>query len=314
MNNIDPSATRAPSATRSVPALVIDDVTKTFRSGNGSDVTAVDGLSMTIDPGEVVAFLGPNGAGKTTTLDMVLGLTQPDSGTVEVDGLPARKAARTGRVAAVLQSGGLLPDFTVEETMRIIADLHGRTRDVGATMARAGVADIAARKVSRCSGGEQQRLKFALATLPDPDLIVLDEPTAGMDVESRRAFWSAIRADAGAGRTVVFATHYLEEADDFADRLVMVSHGRIVADGSTAEIRNIASRRVVSAILDEDSVSVVASEFPDLEVVERRGGRTYLSANDSDALARCLLTTTDARELEIATHNLEDAFVALTTD
>ncbi len=314
MNNTDSTAIRAASSPQTVPALVIDGVTKTFRSGNGSQLTAVDDLSLTIRPGEVVAFLGPNGAGKTTTLDMVLGLTQPDSGTVEVYGLSARKAARTGRVAAVLQSGGLLPDFTVEETMRIIADLHGRTRDVESAMARAGIAEIAGRKVSRCSGGEQQRLKFALATLPDPDLIVLDEPTAGMDVESRRAFWSAIRADASAGRTVVFATHYLEEADDFADRIVMISHGRVVADGSTAEIRNVASRRVVSAIIDDTAIAAVGAAIPDLEVVERRGGRTYLSANDSDALARCLLTTTDARELEIATHNLEDAFIALTTD
>ena len=314
MNNTDPTAIRTSAPTHTVPALVIDGVTKTFRSGNGSQVTAVDDLSLTIRQGEVVAFLGPNGAGKTTTLDMVLGLTQPDSGTVEVYGLSARKAARTGRVAAVLQSGGLLPDFTVEETMRIIADLHGRTRDVESAMARAGISDIAGRKVSRCSGGEQQRLKFALAMLPDPDLIVLDEPTAGMDVESRRAFWSAIRADAGAGRTVVFATHYLEEADDFADRIVMVSHGRVVADGSTAEIRNVASRRVVSAIVDDTGIAAVGTAIPDLEVVERRGGRTYLSANDSDALARFLLTATDARELEVATHNLEDAFIALTTD
>ena len=314
MNNTDPTAIRTSTSTRTVPALVIDGVTKTFRSGNGSQLTAVDDLSLTIRQGEVVAFLGPNGAGKTTTLDMVLGLTQPDSGTVEVYGLTARKAARTGRVAAVLQSGGLLPDFTVEETMRIIADLHGRSRDVASAMARAGISDIAGRKVSRCSGGEQQRLKFALATLPDPDLIVLDEPTAGMDVESRRAFWAAIRADAGAGRTVVFATHYLEEADDFADRIVMVSHGRVVADGSTAEIRNVASRRVVSAIVDDTGIAAVGAAIPDLEVVERRGGRTYLSANDSDALARFLLTATDARELEVATHNLEDAFIALTTD
>ncbi len=180
-------------------------------------------------------------------------------------------------------------------------------------MARADIAHLAGRKVSRCSGGEQQRLKFALATLPDPDLIVLDEPTAGMDVESRRNFWSAMRSDARHGRTVVFATHYLDEADDFADRIIMIAHGRIVADGSTSEIRAMASRRVVSAIVDESELAAVARAIDDLEVVERRGGRIYLSAKDSDALARALLTGTNAREVEIATHNLEDAFLALTS-
>lgn len=295
------------------PAIRTRDLRKTFRGGDGGRVTAVDGLDLTVAPGEVVAFLGPNGAGKTTTIDMILGLTQPDSGSVEVYGQGTRSAARGGRIAAVLQNGGLLPDFTVEETVRIIASLHGRGADAESAMARADIAHLAGRKVSRCSGGEQQRLKFALATLPDPDLIVLDEPTAGMDVESRRNFWSAMRSDARHGRTVVFATHYLDEADDFADRIIMIAHGRIVADGSTSEIRAMASRRVVSAIVDESELAAVARAIDDLEVVERRGGRIYLSARDSDALARALLTGTNAREVEIATHNLEDAFLALTS-
>ncbi|MGC4933783.1 ABC transporter ATP-binding protein [Gordonia sp. DT30] len=294
-------------------AITTSNLHKTFRGSDHRRVTAVDHLDLTIGTGEVVAFLGPNGAGKTTTIDMILGLTRPDSGDIEVLGMPARAAAQAGRIAAVMQSGGLLPDFTVEETVRIVASLHGRTADVESAMARADIAKLAGRKVSRCSGGEQQRLKFALATLPDPDLIVLDEPTAGMDVESRRAFWAAMRADATNGRTVVFATHYLDEADDFADRIIMIAHGRIVADGSTAEIRNVASRRIVSAVVDDAELRTVAGAIADLEVVDRRGGRTYLSSADSDVLARCLLTSTHARDIEIATHNLEDAFVALTS-
>ncbi|NDK90444.1 ABC transporter ATP-binding protein [Gordonia desulfuricans] len=301
------------------PAIRAHNVLKTFRDTDGSRdtggnrVTAVDHLDLTIAPGEVVAFLGPNGAGKTTTIDMMLGLSRPDSGEMTVFGMPPRQAARAGRIASVLQSGGLLPDYTVAETVRIIASLHGRTAEVDAVMDRADIAHLANRRVSRCSGGEQQRLKFALATLPDPDLIILDEPTAGMDVESRRAFWAAMRADARNGRTVVFATHYLDEADDFADRIVMLAHGRIVADGSTAQIRNVASRRVVSAIVDEDGLGTLGRTISDLEVVDRRGGRVYLSSADSDALARTLLTATCAREIEVATRNLEDAFVALTS-
>ncbi|WP_298442332.1 ABC transporter ATP-binding protein, partial [Gordonia sp. (in: high G+C Gram-positive bacteria)] len=254
-------------------ALSLDGITKRF-----GDVTAVDRVDLRVAPGEVVAFLGPNGAGKTTTLDMVLGLSQPDSGRLEVFGLPPRRAARAGRIAAVLQTGGLLEDFTVLETVRVIASLHRRDDEVDAVLARAGLVEIADRKVSRCSGGEQQRLKFALALLPDPDLIVLDEPTAGMDVESRRAFWATMRADAGAGRTVVFATHYLEEADAFADRIVMIAGGRVVADGSTAQIRARAGRRVVSAVVGDQWLTPLRAELPGVDVVEHRGGRLYLAA------------------------------------
>ncbi|MCF8569276.1 ABC transporter ATP-binding protein [Gordonia sp. HY002] len=301
-----------PDFTNPAPAIHVTQLTKRFHGPKGSVVDAVKGIDLTVRAGEVVAFLGPNGAGKTTTIDMILGLTAPDSGEVRVFGRPARRAARDGRVAAVMQTGGLMDDFTVGETVDVVASLHDRTADVDAVMARAGIGDLADRKVSRCSGGEQQRLKFALALLPDPDLIVLDEPTAGMDVESRRTFWAAMRADAGRGRTVVFATHYLEEADAFADRIVMIAGGSIVADGSTAEIRTRASRRIVSAVLDEAAVPGLRRVFPDLEVREQRGGRLYLSLADSDCLARHLLTSTEARDVEIAAHNLEDAFVTLT--
>ncbi|MBM7368282.1 ABC transporter ATP-binding protein [Gordonia hydrophobica] len=315
MTQTDPTRRRrAATPITSVPAIALTDLTKSFHPSKGSTVQAVAGLNLQVEPGEVVAFLGPNGAGKTTTIDMILGLTSPDSGSATVFGMPPRAAARAGRIAAVMQTGGLLDDFTVTETVSTIAAMHGRTADIPEVMARADIADLGDRKVSRCSGGEQQRLKFALALLPDPDLIVLDEPTAGMDVESRRTFWAAMRADAQNGRTVLFATHYLEEADSFADRIVMMAHGGVVADGSTADIRARASRRIVSAVLDDDALPGLHRVFPELQVTERRGGRIYLSLADSDTLARHLLTSTRARDVEIASHNLEDAFVALTTD
>lgn len=294
-------------------AIELSGLTKTFASAKGP-VRAVDGIDLSINAGDVVAFLGPNGAGKTSTIDMMLGLSTPDSGSVRVFGADPVAAAGNGRIAAVMQTGGLLPDFTVSETIRIIAGTFGDQRGVGRVIERAQLTELADRKVSKCSGGEQQRLKFALALLPDPDLIVLDEPTAGMDVESRRAFWATMRADAQSGRTVVFATHYLEEADDFADRIVMVARGRIVADGSTASIRAQASGRSVSALLSPDDLHRTRLAFPDLADVNERGGRIYFRTNDSDQLARYLLTETRAREIEIAAHNLEDAFVALTTE
>ncbi|MFM9376624.1 ABC transporter ATP-binding protein [Gordonia sp. VNK21] len=294
-------------------ALHAENLVKSFRDSGGGRVTAVDGLSLSVQPGEVVAFLGPNGAGKTTTIDMIAGFTRPDSGRVEVYGREPRAAAASGSMALIAQTGGLLPDFTVEESVQIVASLHGCPERTGPVLQRAGIADLAGRRVSRCSGGEQQRLKFAIATLSDPDLIILDEPTAGMDVESRRSFWHAMRADADAGRTVLFATHYLEEADAFADRIVMIAGGRIVADGPTAQIRTLAGARVVSAIVDDDGLTAVCAALPGTRVLERRGGRSYLMADDSDALARTLLTATAAREVEIAAPDLEDAFVALTS-
>src|SRR3954449_2282219 len=276
-------------------------------------VTAVDGIDLVVRPGEIVAFLGPNGAGKTTTIDMMLGFSRPTQGRVEVLGGTPADAASHGRVAAVLQTGGLLKDLTVAETVRLTASLFPTARPVGEVLERAGIADIADRRVGSCSSGQQQRLRFALALLPDPDLLVLDEPTTGMDVEGRREFWAAIRADAGRGRTVMFATHYLEEADEYADRIVLVRRGRIVADGTPAYVKSLASGRAVRATLPgADQVALLG--LPGVESVEVRGDAVLLRTDDSDATARHLLTHTDARDLEITAHSLADAFVALTAD
>ncbi|MEU7928033.1 ABC transporter ATP-binding protein [Micromonospora sp. NPDC049107] len=290
------------------PAVELNGLTKTFGT-----VTAVDGLSLRVQPGEVVAFLGPNGAGKTTTIDMLLGLARPDAGTVRVLGGTADEAVARGRIAAVLQTGGLLKDLTVGETVRMTAHFYRRTRPAAEVLARAGIADIADRLVGRCSGGQQQRLRFALALLPDPDLMVLDEPTTGMDVEGRRDFWQALRRDARDGRTVIFATHYLDEADAYADRIVLVRQGRVVADGTTAEIKNLAAGRTVRATLPGADQAALAA-LPGVDAVEVRGDSVLVRTGDSDAIARHLLTRTAARDVEITSRNLEDAFLALTTE
>jgi ABC-2 type transport system ATP-binding protein len=294
--------------TSSIPAVRVDGVIKRFGS-----VTAVDGLSLEIGAGEVVAFLGPNGAGKTTTVDMILGLTEPTEGTVEVFGGDARHAVALGRVAAVMQSGGLLKDFTVRETVELTASLFRPARPVDEVLERAGILDIGDRLVGKASGGQQQRLRFALALLPDPDLLVLDEPTTGMDVQGRRDFWAAIRSDAERGRTTLFATHYLEEADAYADRIVLVRHGRIVADGTAAEIKGLAAGRTVRATLPGADTAALG-RVPGVDSVDVRGDSVLIHGSDSDAIARYLLNTTGARDLEITSRNLEDAFVALTGD
>jgi ABC-2 type transport system ATP-binding protein len=292
----------------SAAAIDLHDVHRAYGA-----VRAVDGIDVHVELGEIVALLGPNGAGKTTTIDMILGLGRPDQGSVSVLGMSPSEAVSRGLVSAVLQTGGLLKDLTVRETVRLTASLCVEPRPVDEVLDRAGIGHLADRLVGRCSGGEQQRVRFALALVPDPALMALDEPTAGMDVEGRRDFWSAIRRDAEGGRTVLFATHYLEEADAYADRIILLRKGRIVADGTAAEVRNLSSGRSVRASL-ADADKAVLSALPGVRSVEVRGDRVLIQTMDSDAVAKYLLTATGAHDVEIVAHNLEDAFLALTSD
>jgi ABC-2 type transport system ATP-binding protein len=290
------------------PAIALRGVRKNFGS-----VQAVRGIDLDISSGEVVAFLGPNGAGKTSTIDIILGLSQANAGTVAVYGMHPRQAISRGLVSAVLQTGGLLKDFTVAETVEYTASLFTNTRSVAEVLQRAGITSIADRLVGKCSGGEQQRLRFAMALLPDPELLILDEPTTGMDVEGRRSFWAAIRQDAAQGRTVLFATHYLEEADAYADRIILLRHGKVVADGTSSEVKAMAAGRTVRVTMaNPDQAALLA--IPGAESVEVRGETVLLHASDSDAVARYLLTQTPARDMEITSRGLEDAFIALTSD
>jgi ABC-2 type transport system ATP-binding protein len=291
------------------PALELSNVTKSFRSG-GDTVRAVRGIDLTIGRGEIVALLGANGAGKTTTLDMVLGLTAPTTGTVRILGGSAEDAVSEGRISAVLQTGGLLHDLRVGETVELIARTYRHHLDPAEVLRRTGLERLAKRRVSKCSGGEQQRLRFALSLLSEPELLILDEPTAGMDVTARREFWAAMRGEASAGRTIIFATHYRQEADEFAQRIVMMAGGEIVADGSVAEVRAIAGRKHVSArwpgASDADLAAVPASDR-----ATRTDERVTFESSDADATARHLLTATDASDLEIVAASLDDAFANL---
>ena len=312
--------TRSPSScpqvgrTPPAPAINSRGLRKTFGS-----IVAVDNLDLAIRPGEVVAFLGPNGAGKSTTLDMILGLSRPTSGDARVFGMSPRQAVDRGLVAAVMQTAGLLPDITVRETVQLTASLFSHRIDAEDAMRRAGVTDFASRIVKKCSGGQQQRLRFAMALVSDPALLILDEPTTGMDVEGRRSFWEAIHADAERGRTIVFATHYLEEADAFADRIVLMRHGRIIADGTAAEIRASVSGRTLRATLT-CAPERLRSALTDPQIrgqvhdVEILGSSLTLSSTDTDAVAALLLSEHLAQDLEITSRGLEDAFMALTSD
>jgi ABC-2 type transport system ATP-binding protein len=278
------------------------------------EVRAVDGVDLTVSAGEVVALLGPNGAGKSTTVDMLLGLSTPDRGEVTVFGRTPRQAVAEGVVGAMLQSGALLDDATVAETVGLIAALHRKPLPVAEVLDRAGIADLADRRSTKLSGGQKQRVRFALALVCDPDLLVLDEPTVAMDVETRRQFWQSMREYTSTGRTVLFATHYLEEAQDFADRVVLMRAGRVVADGSVAQVRATVSGRTIRAVVPGARQDELAG-YPGVRSAELRADQAVLTCSDSDAALRALLAAHPAaHDIEITALGLEDAFLALTGD
>jgi ABC-2 type transport system ATP-binding protein len=273
---------------------------------------AVDGLDLEIAPGETVALLGPNGAGKSTTVKLLLGLVPPDSGRVRVLGGGAAEAVAGGRIAAMLQDGGFMPGVKVIELLRFAAGLYPHPLPLERVLDTAGLHELAGRRVDRLSGGQAQRVRFALALAGNPEVLVLDEPTAAMDVEGRRAFWAAMRAEAAAGRTVLFATHYLEEAEEGSDRVVVIANGRVVADGSPSRIKATVGGRTVRFTLTGRS-SQGLDRLPGVTAVEVQGQRVRLRTSDADATVCALDERRDqVRDLEIAGADLEEAFLALT--
>ncbi|WP_053852982.1 ABC transporter ATP-binding protein [Streptomyces sp. NRRL B-24085] len=298
--------------TTTAPVVAFDQVSKAY-----GEVRAVDGLTLTLRPGETVALLGPNGAGKSTTLDLLLGLKTPDSGGVRLFGGTPREAIVAGRVGAMLQSGGLMDEVTVAELVGLACDLHPKPYRPSEVLSRAGVAQIADRKVGKLSGGQAQRVRFALATAGDSDLIVLDEPTTGMDVTTRQAFWATVREQADQGRTVLFATHYLEEADAVADRVLVLHRGRLLADGTAAEIKAKAGARRIAFDMEGavDEALLRALPFLSAITVSNSGsGRTVrIQSTDADATVHALYGLgIYPRNLEVAGLGLEQAFVAIT--
>ncbi|HET7556264.1 MAG TPA: ABC transporter ATP-binding protein [Gaiellaceae bacterium] len=286
---------------------------KTYASPAGP-VHAVRGMDVEVHEGETVALLGPNGAGKSTTVDILLGLQRPDAGTVAVFGGPPERAVGGGRVGAMLQDGGVLRDLAVGELVAMMAALFPRPLEVDEALRLAQLSGLSDRRTERLSGGERQRLRFAVALVSDPDLLVLDEPTVGMDVESRRAFWSTIRELSGRGKTFLFATHYLEEADAYADRVVLMAQGRVVADGPPTEIKAIVGSRTIRATLPSVPLEEL-ERLPGVTHAERRGESVALACSDSDVALRELLARhPEARDIEVRGAGLEDAFVQLTAD
>jgi len=240
------------SAASSANSVVVSNLTKSF-----GKVRAVRGISFEMARGTTVALLGPNGAGKSTTIDMMIGLATPDHGGVSLFGNSPAEAVHKGLIGAMTQTGSLIDYLNVRELVSMMAALYPSPLNVDEALRISGADAFASRMTRKLSGGETQRVRFAMALVADAELLVLDEPTVALDVEGRRDFWTAMRAFAARGKTVVFATHYLEEADAYADRIILIAHGRIVADGAPTEIKATVGGRIVRATLasvdiDED--------------------------------------------------------------
>jgi len=297
------------SATASQGGIVLSRLSKSY-----GKVRAVRSVDLMIAPGETVALLGPNGAGKTTTIDMVLGLTRPDSGSVSLFGMSPAQAVAAGVVGGMLQTGSLIEQLSVRELVTMVASLYPHPLGVAEVLQLTGAAEFADRQSTRLSGGQTQRVRFAIALVADADLLLLDEPTSAMDVEARREFWTSMRAVAARGKTVIFATHYLEEADAYADRIVLLARGEIVADGPATEIKAKVGGRTIRATLPGADVAQLAA-LPGVTNADRHSDAVILTCADSDAALRALLGRfPGARDIEVHGSGLEEAFLALTAD
>jgi ABC-2 type transport system ATP-binding protein len=291
------------------PAIELTALHKAY-----GDTKAVDGVDLSVAAGEVVALLGPNGAGKSTTIDILLGLGRADAGEVRLFGRSPAEAIAAGSVGAMLQTGGVIQQITVRELITMMASLYPQPRPVADVLRLAGLDEVADQQASRLSGGQTQRVRFAVALVSDPELMVLDEPTAALDVSARHGFWETMRGFAEQGRTVLFATHYLEEADEFADRIVLMAGGRIVADGSSTEIKSVVDVRTIRATLPDVDTQVLQS-LPGVREAERRGDSIVLRCADSDLALRALLGAYDSvRDIEVRGGGLDEAFRQLTGD
>jgi ABC-2 type transport system ATP-binding protein len=300
--------TRAARLTRvasgpSPSAVEVRDVHRWYGS-----LEALRGVDLTVRRGELTAILGPNGAGKTTLLSLILGLRQPSSGSVHVLGDVAGSLAARRRVGAMLQESGVPPTLTVAELIALFGSYYPTARPASEVIAAAGLEGLERRCPRNLSGGQRQRLLFALALCGDPELVVLDEPTTGLDVESRRRFWEVITDLAARGTTVLFATHLLDEADALARRIVVLSGGRIVADGTPTEVKARAGGKTIRVRADIDPQ--VAATWPGVVRASRVGSTLEILAVDADPVMRQLFaTTTRIDELNVVEHSLETAFL-----
>jgi ABC-2 type transport system ATP-binding protein len=290
------------------PIATFDGVTRRY-----GHVTAVDHLSLGIQRGQTVALLGPNGAGKTTTVELLLGLASPDAGVIGLFGGPPAEAVAAGRVGAMLQDAGLPQWARVAELIGLVRSLYPDPLTLQDTLRLTDLEPLAQRQVQRLSGGQRQRVRLALALAGNPELLVLDEPTGALDVDARRSFWERVRAYVAGGRTVLFATHRLEEADAVADRVVVIAGGRLLADGTPDQVKAQAAGRSTISLAADGVSRYLLESLPAVETVRQDRGRLTLSTSDPDATIRALLQQAPhVQGLEVTQAGMEEAFLQLT--
>jgi ABC-2 type transport system ATP-binding protein len=270
-------------------------------------------MDLAVGAGEILALLGPNGAGKTTAVKLLLGLLDPDGGAVRVFGKDPREPRGRERSGAMLQVARVPETLRVREHIDLFSSYYPRPLSIAETLEAAGVRELANRKFGELSGGEKQRALFALALCGNPDLLFLDEPTVGMDVEARRGMWKHIRALAARGKSVLLTTHYLEEAEALAGRIVVLHRGRVIENGTAAEIKSRVAGQVVrcrTRLAIDDLM-----RFAHVSDVQREGGVTQISTSSSDdVLRQLILADPEARGIELKSSGLEEAFLALTAN
>ena len=277
------------------------------------DVVALDELSLEIRAGEVLAVLGPNGAGKTTAIGLLLGTLRVQEGAVRVFGSdPGARAVRLRR-GTMLQVSGVAETLTVAEHLELFGSYYPTPLPVSRLLAMAGLEELAGRRYGRLSGGQKQRVMFALALAGDPELVFLDEPTTGLDIEARRSLWNEIQGLKKAGRTAVLTTHYLEEADALADRIAVIHQGRVVAEGAPSEIKSRTADRRIRCITGVGRDDVAA--LPGVVRVEESGQHLeILTARPEDVLRTLLARDPDLCDLQVTGAGLDDAFLTLVRD
>jgi ABC-2 type transport system ATP-binding protein len=290
------------------PIATFDGVTRRY-----GQVTAIDRLSLGIQQGQTVALLGPNGAGKTTTVELLLGLASPDAGVVGLFGGPPADAVAAGRVGAMLQDAGLPQWARVAELIGLVRSLYPDPLPLQDTLRLTDLEPLGQRQVQRLSGGQRQRVRLALALAGNPELLILDEPTAALDVDARRTFWERVRGYVAGGRTVLFATHRLEEADAVADRVVVIAGGRLLADGTPDQVKAQAAGRSTISVAADGLSRELLEKLPAVETIHQDRGRVTLSTSDPDATIRALLQhAPHAQGLEVTRAGMEEAFLQLT--
>ena len=276
---------------------------------NFGPVEALRGVDLAIAPGQSIAILGPNGAGKTTAISLMTGLRKPSAGQARLFGLaPGDRRARS-RAGVMLQESGVNPALRVRELVQLFASYYPRPMPVARAIALAGLEEKAGEATAKLSGGQRQRLYFALSICGDPELLFLDEPTVGMDVEARQHFLSTIKEFSKAGKTIVLTTHYLEEADQLADRIVVIDHGLVIADATPVQIKSqVAGKRV----------SFRSPAAPDLAGLDATALRvegesvSFLTNQPESVLRELFRRGAEIAELEVRGADLEEAFLSLT--